>query len=55
MDDPKSLNWTLINEMAAALTQEQRDAAEWRIANNGKIAMQDFQVRSLKPVKICKS
>ena len=44
MDDPQSLNWTRINEMAAALTQEQRDLAEWKIANSGKIVMQDFKV-----------
>ncbi|KAH8767519.1 hypothetical protein F5883DRAFT_671189 [Diaporthe sp. PMI_573] len=43
MDDPQSLNWTRINEMAAALTQEQRDLAEWKIANSGKIVMQDFK------------
>ncbi|KAJ0108223.1 hypothetical protein J7T55_000188 [Diaporthe amygdali] len=41
--DTQSLNWTLISEMAAALTQEQRDAAEWRIANTGKISMQNFK------------
>lgn len=40
----QSLNWTLINDMAANLTQEQRDAAEWRIANAGKLPMQNFKV-----------
>lgn len=44
MDDLKSLNWTLIDQMVAALTPEQREAAEWRIAHGGKIAMQDFKV-----------
>lgn len=44
MDDLQSLNWTLIDQMVAALTPEQREAAEWRIAHGGKIAMQDFKV-----------
>lgn len=44
MDDLESLNWTLIDQMVAALTPEQREAAEWRIAHSGKIAMQDFKV-----------
>jgi hypothetical protein len=50
MNDPQNLNWTLINEMAAALTPEQRDQAEWRIRNTGKLPMGDFEVsnRSVK-------
>lgn len=44
MDDPQSLNWTLINEMAAALTQEQRDQAEVRIRDAGKVWMNSFKV-----------
>ncbi|KAI1212617.1 uncharacterized protein F4807DRAFT_413761 [Annulohypoxylon truncatum] len=40
----QSLNWTLINEMAAALTPEQRDQADWRIRNTGKLPMGDFQI-----------
>ncbi|KAI1855548.1 hypothetical protein JX266_000413 [Neoarthrinium moseri] len=39
MDNSQELNWTLINEMAAALTQQERDDAEWRIRNTGKLPM----------------
>lgn len=45
MDDIQSLDWALIDQMITALTPEQRDAAEWRIAHSGKIAMQEFKVR----------
>ncbi|KAI1074019.1 hypothetical protein F5B20DRAFT_565233 [Whalleya microplaca] len=44
MEDTQSLNWTLINEMAVALTQQQRGQAEWRIKNTGKPPMNDFKV-----------
>ncbi|KAK8061818.1 hypothetical protein PG994_008184 [Apiospora phragmitis] len=44
MDASQSLNWTLINQMAAALTPEQRDQAEWSIRNTGKIRLNDFQM-----------
>ncbi|KAK7992598.1 hypothetical protein PG988_001392 [Apiospora saccharicola] len=44
MDASQSLNWTLINELAAALPAEQRDQAEWRIRNTGKIRMSNFQM-----------
>ncbi|KAK7932038.1 hypothetical protein PG985_002750 [Apiospora marii] len=44
MDAKQSLNWTLVNEMASALSPEQRDQAEWSIRNTGKIRMGDFQM-----------
>ncbi|KAK8085851.1 hypothetical protein PG997_007122, partial [Apiospora hydei] len=43
MDNLQSLNWTLINEMAASLTQEQRDQAEWRMRNSSRLPMSDYQ------------
>lgn len=43
-DDPKSVNWTLINEMTAALTQKHGDAADWKVANTGKLPMPNFEV-----------
>lgn len=50
MSDPQALNWTLINQMADALTPDQRDAAEWRIAHTGKIQMQDYKVSKSLPL-----
>ncbi|KAI0435795.1 hypothetical protein F4803DRAFT_544387 [Xylaria telfairii] len=44
MDDSQSVNWTAIDEMAAALTPDQRDQAEWRIRNAGKVHMDEFKV-----------
>ncbi|KAK8053074.1 hypothetical protein PG996_012375 [Apiospora saccharicola] len=44
MDPNQPLNWTLINEMAATLSTDQRDQAEWRIRNTGKIRLSDFQM-----------
>lgn len=55
MDGLQSLNWTLIDQMITALTPEQRDAAEWRIAHSGKIAMQEFKVCNLAPAQFLRS
>ncbi|OTB09269.1 hypothetical protein M426DRAFT_260579 [Hypoxylon sp. CI-4A] len=44
MDASQSLNWTLINEMAAALTPEQRAEAEMRMRSSSKLPMDHFQV-----------
>ncbi|PHH67384.1 hypothetical protein CDD81_153 [Ophiocordyceps australis] len=44
MDGLKGLNWTLIDEMANALTPEERAQGVWRIRNASKITMSDFKV-----------
>ncbi|KAI1821134.1 hypothetical protein F4861DRAFT_485397 [Xylaria intraflava] len=44
MDGSQSLNWTVINELAAALTPDQRSQAEQRIRNAGKVHMDDFKI-----------
>ncbi|KAI0478165.1 hypothetical protein F4859DRAFT_513750 [Xylaria cf. heliscus] len=45
MADSQSVNWTVINEMMAALTPEQRSQAEWRICNAGKVPREEFKSR----------
>lgn len=44
MDDTKSFNWILVNELVASLPQKQYDVAQWKVANHGKIAMHGFNV-----------